>query len=109
VVEGHYPSSHDVACLIAAHLGVEADLTGGTDAGPGYDERQATHAAMVAQGLQPHILLTKERFRFLRKANRNNRLSVEALLATGFSFEHTDLEASVGETIGWYRQHRWIL
>jgi len=109
VVDQHYPSSHDIARLIAAHLGVEADLTGDADAGPSYDERHATHGVMVAQGLQPHILLTKERFRFLRKANRNNRLSVAALLATGFGFQHTDLGASVGDTIDWYRQHRWIL
>lgn len=109
VVDEHYPSSHDVARLIAGHFGVDAEVGGDVDAGPGYDERQAAHSAMVAQGLQPHILLTKERFRFLRKANRNNRLSVEALLATGFRFGHTDLEASVGDTIRWYRERRWIL
>ena len=59
--------------------------------------------------MEPHILLTKERFRFLRKSNRNNRLSVDALLSTGFTFQETDLEASIARTITWYRDHRWIL
>lgn len=59
--------------------------------------------------MQPDIFLTKERFRFMRKANRIDRLSVDALLSTGFRFEHTDLEASIGDTIAWYRAHRWIL
>jgi hypothetical protein len=64
---------------------------------------------MVEQGMEPHILLSPERFRFLRKANRNNRLSVEALLSTGFRFEHTDLEADIADTIEWYRARRWII
>ena len=48
-------------------------------------------------------------FRFLRKANRNNRLSVDALLGTGFEFTQTDLPASVASTVDWYREHRWVL
>ena len=109
VVDGLYPSSLDVAGLLAGHFGVEVDLVEDPEAGPSYDERQAVHASMVEQGMEPHILLTKERFRFMRKTNRNSRVSTEALRSTGFEFRQTDLQASVGGTIGWYRDHRWIL
>ena len=87
----------------------QARLDEDPDAGPGYEERREVHATMVEQGMQPHIILSKERFRFMRKANRNNRLSIDALLATGFEFEQTDLAAGIEATIAWYRSHRWIL
>ena len=64
---------------------------------------------MVADGMEPSIALTPERFRFLRKANRNNRLSVDALLATGFTFGRADLAAGVAATVDWYRDNRWIV
>ncbi|MEO5678641.1 MAG: NAD(P)-dependent oxidoreductase [Acidimicrobiales bacterium] len=108
VVDERYPTSHEIAHILGDHLGVGIELAG-AEAGPSHEERRQAHEAMVAQGMQPDIFLTKERFRFMRKANRNNRLSVEALLATGFRFEHTDLEASIGDTIAWYRAQRWIL
>jgi nucleoside-diphosphate-sugar epimerase len=104
-----YPSSHEVAGIVASNFDVEIDLAEDPEAGPGHDHRQAVHATMVERGLQPHILLSKERFRFLRKANRNNRLSVDALLATGFAFGHTNLEADIADTIAWYREHRWVI
>ncbi len=109
VVDERYPTSHDVARILAAHLGVETAPAEDLDAGPAFEERRATHGAMVTQGMVPSILLTKERFRFMRKANRNNRLSVDALLSTGFRFQHTDLDSDIAGTIAWYREHRWIL
>jgi nucleoside-diphosphate-sugar epimerase len=109
VVDDRYPTSHDIARIVTTSLEVGMELDEDPDAGPGYDDRQRAHAAMVERGLEPHILLTKERFRFLRKANRNNRVSVDALRSTGFELRRTDLEASIGDTIGWYRHHRWIL
>ena len=109
VVDQRYPSSHEIARTLAAAFDVEVELDEDPDAGPGYEERREVHATMVEQGMQPHIILSKERFRFMRKANRNNRLSVDALLATGFRFEHTDLEADIDTTIAWYRDHRWVL
>ncbi len=109
VVDGLYPSSHDIARTLAGHFGLEVQLADDPDAGPGHDQRKRWHAEMVEQGMQPNILLTEERFRFMRKSNRNNRVSVDALLSTGFRFQHTDLEASIGSTIAWYRDHLWIL
>ena len=109
VADEHYPSSHEVARTIAASFDVDVELAADPDAGPGYEDRQKTHAELVQRGLKPNILLSKERLRFLRKSNRNNRLSVEALQSTGFRFEHTDLEKDVADTIAWYRSHRWIL
>ena len=109
VADGIYPTSHDIAGILAGQFGLKTSLADDPDAGPGYEQRQGWHEAMVAQGMQPHILLTKERFRFMRKANRNNRVSIQALLSTGFRVKRTDLEASIGETIAWYRDHRWIL
>ncbi len=108
VVDEYYPTSHEVARILAVRLGVEVDLAEDPDAGPSYEERQATHAAMVAEGMLPRILLTKERFRFMRKANRNNRLSIDALLSTGFRFRHTDLGSDIADAVTWYRDHRWI-
>jgi len=109
VADNHYPSSHEIARIVAGNFGVAVDLADDPDAGPSYEERQRWRAAMVEKGMKPHIMLTKERFRFMRKANRNNRLSVEALLSTGFRFSRTDLEASIGSTVAWYRDHRWII
>lgn len=109
VVDGCYPSSHDIARILTGHFDLDLDLAADPDAGPGYDERKRLHAAMVDQGMQPHILLTKERFRFMRKTNRNNRVSIDALLSTGFRFQRTDLEDSIGSTITWYRDNGWIL
>ena len=109
VVDGCYPTSHDIARILTGHFDLEIEIADDPDAGPTYDDRQRLHAAMVEEGMKPNILLTKERFRFMRKANRNNRVSIDALLSTGFRFQHTDLEDSIGSTIAWYRDHRWIL
>jgi len=109
VADGRYPTSHGIATILAGHFGLAVDLAGDADAGPGYDERRRAHAALVERGMTPSILLTKERFRFLRKANRNNRVSVDALTSSGFALQKTDLEAAIGETIRWYTEHRWIL
>ncbi|HEX3563730.1 MAG TPA: hypothetical protein VHU17_00030, partial [Acidimicrobiales bacterium] len=49
------------------------------------------------------IVFTKERFRFFRKANPNNRLSVDALLSTGFKFADDDLDTGIRATINWYQ------
>jgi dTDP-D-glucose 4,6-dehydratase len=64
---------------------------------------------MLAAGMAPDILLTKERFRFMRKTNPNNRLSIDALLSTGFQFDDADLETGIRATIAWYQEHRWIV
>ncbi len=109
VVDDSYPSSLDVARMIASRFDVAVDPTEDPDAGPSFEDRRRAHAALVEQGMEPKIMLTKERFRFLRKANRNNRVSVDALTSTGFRFQETDLDAAIGATIGWYRAHRWIL
>ena len=109
VVLPEYPTSHEVATMIAGHFGLPVELSDDPDAGRSYEARSATHAEMVADGMEPAIALTPERFRFLRKANRNNRLSVDALLGTGFTFGHPDLAADVGPLVGWYRDRRWIV
>ena len=109
VCAASYPSSHEVTRLIAGHFDVDVEPDEDDEAGPSYEVRQSLHAKMVEDGMEPEILLTKERFRFMRKTNRNNRLSIDALLSTGFQLEETDLEASIGDTIAWYRDHRWII
>jgi len=109
VVDGRYPTSHEIARILAGHFDVAVEPADDPDAGPTYEERKQAHEAMVERGMKPHILLTKERFRFMRKANRNNRVSIDALLSTGFELQETDLEAAIGRTIAWYRDHRWIL
>lgn len=106
VVDGIYPTSHDVAAVLAHEFGMEVEVGGeGLDA----DRRQRTWEAMVGKGMEPAILLSPERFRLMRKTNRNNRLSTDALLGTGFEFRHTDFPAAVAATIAWYRDRRWLI
>jgi len=109
VVTEDHPSSHDLASILAEGLGMRLELADEPDCGLGYEDRSATRQQMLGQGMQPHILLTEQRLRLLRKANRNNRLSVDALLATDFRFARADLGPAIHQSIEWYRNNRWIL
>ena len=109
VVAEEYPSSHDVAAILADDFGMDVRWEDGPECGLAFAERSAVHADMVDHGMVPHILLTEQRFRFMGKANRNNRLSVDALLGTGFRFSHDDLALAISTTIDWYRPHRWVI
>ena len=109
VVLPEYPSSHQVATMVADGFRLPIELVADPDGGFTHEARSEAHRRMVEAGLVPSILLSKERFRFLRKSNRNNRLSVDALLGTGFEFSQTDLPASIARTIDWYRKHNWIV
>ncbi|MGH9158227.1 MAG: NAD-dependent epimerase/dehydratase family protein [Acidimicrobiales bacterium] len=109
VVADRYPTSLEVAALVADRFAMAVELDDDPDCGPSYEQRRQIHTDMVAAGMRPDILLTTERFRFLRKANRNNRLSTDALVATGFRFTETDLDAAIGRTIDWYRRRCWVL
>jgi nucleoside-diphosphate-sugar epimerase len=109
VVFPSYPSSHTVAGILAGELGVATEPNDDPDCGPTYEEREAVRAEMLAAGMRPDILLTEERFRFLRKANPNNRLSIDALLGTGFRFTDESLEVGIRRTVAWYLDHQWIL
>jgi nucleoside-diphosphate-sugar epimerase len=109
VVVPEYPSSHDVAAILAAAFGMEVELDDDPTCGASYEERASIHRQMLEQGMESRILLTEQRFRFMAKANRNNRLSVDALAATGFHFARDDLTPAIQETIEWYRDRRWII
>jgi nucleoside-diphosphate-sugar epimerase len=109
VVSGVYPTSHTVAAILAGYFGMSVEYSPDTDCGPPHEERQRAHQAMVDQGMKDEIILTKERFRFMRKENRNNRLSLDALLGTGFELRHTDPRVEFVADAEWYRQQGWIL
>ena len=109
VVSGVYPTSHEVAEHLADAFGMTVELDDDPDCGPSYDERKQTWEQMREQGMRDDIVLSQDRFRFMRKANRNNQLSLEALRGTGFELEHVDLAKEVPADIAWYREHRWIL
>lgn len=109
IVFPSYPTSHHVAEVIAGELGVGIELSNDPDAGLSYEERRDTRDKMLAAGMEPDILLTTERFRFMRKANINNRLSIDALLSTGFQFADVDLDTGIRATIAWYQGRRWIV
>jgi len=109
VVAPEYPSSHEVAQLLTDAFGMKVEFDEDPECGLAYEDRRAAHGEMVERGMSPQILLTEQRLRFMRKANRNNRLRVDALLATGFRFSHGELEPAIRETIDWYREHRWVL
>ena len=105
VVDGIYPSSHDVAGILAGRFGMEVEV-----GGEGLDEerRRKVHERLVEQGMEPAILFTPDRFRFMAKTNRNNRLSTEALESTGFRFRHTDFPAAVADNVEWYQARKWL-
>lgn len=108
-VSGGYPSSHEVAEVVADELGLELVYDDDPDAGLSHEERAEVRERMLAEGMRDDILLQPERVRFLKKANPNNRLSMEALRSTGFKLQVTDLPASIRQTVRWYADHRWIL
>jgi nucleoside-diphosphate-sugar epimerase len=105
VVDGIYPSSHEVGRVLAGCFGMELEI-----GGEGLDEgrRRRTHEHLVAQGMKPAILFTPDRLRLMTKTNRNNRLSTEALESTGFRMARTDFAAAVADDIGWYRAQGWL-
>jgi nucleoside-diphosphate-sugar epimerase len=109
IVAEEYPSSHEVARILAGAFAMEVELDDDPHCGPSYEEREPIHRQMLERGMRPHILLTEQRFRFMGKTNRNNRLSVDALLGTGFRFTRGDLEPAIRQTIEWYRQNRWVI
>ncbi|MDQ6927371.1 MAG: NAD(P)-dependent oxidoreductase [Actinomycetota bacterium] len=109
VVLDTYPTSHDLASVIAADFGMEVTISDDPDCGPPIDERRRVRGEMRAAGMTDDILLSPERLRLMRKSNINNRLSVDALRSTGFEFKETDLAASIGNTIAWYRENHWVL
>jgi nucleoside-diphosphate-sugar epimerase len=104
-----YPTNHAVAEAVTGEVGIALELSDDADAGLSYDERAAVHERMLATGMRDDILLPPQRIRFLKKANRNNRLSLDALRSTGFRLSVTDLPASIRASVRWYRDHRWIL
>lgn len=109
VVFPEYPSSHRIVELLGDIFAMTPEVSDDPQCGLSYAERQQQRAAMIDRGMQPDILLTEERFRLLGKANRNNRLSVEALLSTGFRFNDERLEDPIREAVAWYEDNRWIL
>ena len=105
VVDGIYPSSHDVAAVLAGCFGMEVEVGG---EGLDEDRRRRVHGRLVEQGMEPTILFTPDRLRLMSKTNRNNRLSTEAIESTGFRFAKTDFPAAVADNVDWYRAKQWL-
>jgi 2-alkyl-3-oxoalkanoate reductase len=106
---GRYPTSLEVAGIVAEAFGMAVELHDDPECGPSYDERRQAHTVMVEQGMTTDILLSEQRLRFLRKSNRNNRLRLDALESTGFRLQQAEPGPAITSDIGWYRQQRWIL
>jgi len=108
IASADYPSSHELAAMVAAEfdLGLQLSVQGD---GLEYPERARLRDLMIADGMDGSILLTQKRVSFLGRGNRNNRLDIGALLGTGFTPRMTDLRSGIRGTITWYRQHRWIV
>jgi nucleoside-diphosphate-sugar epimerase len=109
VVFPSYPTSLEVAELIAAGLGMVVELSDDPNCGLRYEARSVVRDEMLARGMQPDILFTEERLRFMRKVNINNQLSIDALLSTGFQFADADLATGIKATVAWYLENKWIL
>jgi nucleoside-diphosphate-sugar epimerase len=105
VVDGLYPSSHDVGRVLADCFGMELEVGG---EGLDEDRRRKVHEHLVSQGMEPAILFTPDRLRLMSKTNRNNRLSTEALESTGFRFTRTDFAGAVADNVEWYRSVGWL-
>lgn len=111
VVAPWYPSAFQLAGILTGIMGIELEACSAAPCGPSAEERRRTWEAMVAAGMEPTILFTDERLRFLKKANRNNRLSVDALLGTGYRFAYGDeagVVKGIQSTVDWYRAQHWI-
>jgi len=105
VVDGIYPSSHEVGGVLAECFGMEVEIGGeGLDT----ERRRKVHEHLVEQGMEPALLFTPDRLRLMTKTNRNNRLSTEALESTGFRFTRTDFAAAVADNVDWYRSKGWL-
>jgi nucleoside-diphosphate-sugar epimerase len=105
VVDGIYPSSHDVGRVLAGCFGMDVEVGG---EGLDEDRRRKVHEHLVEQGMEPAILFTPDRLRLMSKTNRNNRLSTEALESTGFRFARTDFAGAVADNVAWYRSAGWL-
>ena len=105
VVDGIYPSSHEVGRVLAECFGMELEVGG---EGLDEDRRRRVHAHLVEQGMEPAILFTPDRLRLMTKTNRNNRLSTEAIESTGFRFSRTDFAGAVADNVEWYRSKGWL-
>lgn len=106
---GVYPSSHDVARAVAGGLGLTLELSDDPDPGLGHPERVTTRDRMLEAGMRGDIILSRERIRYLKKANPNNRLSLEALARTGFEPRVVDVAAAIVDSARWYAEQRWII
>ena len=105
VVDGIYPSSHEVGRVLAGCFAMELEVGG---EGLDEDRRRRVHEHLVEQGMEPAILFTPDRLRLMSKTNRNNRLSTEAIESTGFRFSRTDFAAAVADNVEWYRSKGWL-
>ncbi|PSO52152.1 MAG: hypothetical protein BRC31_05265 [Actinobacteria bacterium QS_5_72_10] len=88
---------------------VASTILDAAEPGLSFERRQEVRAAMLAEGMRDKIVLSEQRLRVLRKANPNNRLSLQALADTGFQPRVTDMTKAVRELVRWYRLHGWIL
>ena len=109
VVDPNYPTSHGVADILADQFGMKKVLDDDPDAGPTFEERKAAYEQMRSEGMTDDIVLSEDRLKFMRKSNRNNRVSIDALLDTGYELKETDLADATARSVSWYRDHRWIL
>ncbi len=109
LTSGVYPTSLDVAEILADEFGMGLELSDDDDCGLAYGARAATRDKMLTDGMTDDILFTPQRFRFMAKANRNNRLSIDALASTGFVPAITDTRDGIATTVAWYRKQRWLL
>jgi 2-alkyl-3-oxoalkanoate reductase len=109
VVSGEYPSSIEVAQALADEFGMKLDPVDDPECGLSYEERGEVRDRMLGEGMTEDIYFTEQRFRFMRKSNRNNQLSIDALLGTGFELSQPDTRAGIAHAVAWYREHRWIV
>jgi nucleoside-diphosphate-sugar epimerase len=110
ISSGVYPTSREIVSIITDKLGIGMALRETPECGMSYEQREETRARMIEErGLKTDIIFTKQRFRFLNKANKNNDLSIQKLIDSGFTPRMADTRQGISEAIDWYLENGWIV
>lgn len=109
LTSGQYPSSQQLAEILASVFNLEFELSEDPNAGLDLSQRKQTLKTMLDKGMANQIVFTDERLRFLRRKNVNNVLSIKAIQATGWTPTKIDLLDEVKNTLNWYYKNNWLI
>ncbi len=109
LTSGQYPSSEELARILASAFNLEFELSKDPNVGLSLIQRKEILNSMYQKGMSNKIVFTDERLRFLRRKNINNILSIDAIQATGWTPTRTDLMKEIKATLDWYYVNNWLI